>query len=348
MRVLSALLCALTVVFVYLFLRELFPQPWTWTMGALAVAFQPLFGFIGSGVTPDTLLFATSAALFWLLARAFHRGLTPRLGAGIGVVLVLGMLAKLNFLALVPGAALGIALLVWRERRSPALRRAATGAALACAIVVAVSATYVALNETLWNRAAWGGGLSVAAKAATRSGAAPGDPNTLNNQLSYTWQLYLPRLPFMNRQFAGFPPWDLWFKGLIGRFGWLDTTFEPWVYRLALGVTLPIVLLLGAALIRRRKRLRHQWAELLTYAAMAAGLLVSIGVSGVRYRLNTGFEFEQARYLLPFLPLYAAAVAATAIGAGPRFAKPVGALLVTLAAVHGLFAQLLVISRFYG
>ena len=37
-----------------------------------------------------------------------------------------------------------------------------------------------------------------------------------------------------------------------------------------------------------------------------------------------------------------------AIGAGRRLARPVGALLVALAAVHGLFAQLLVISRFYG
>ena len=75
---------------------------------------------------------------------------------------------------------------------------------------------------------------------------------------------------------------------------------------------------------------------------------MSIGVLGIRYRQSTGFEFEQARYLLPFLPLYAAVVAAAAIGAGRRFARPVGALLVALAAVHGLFAQLLVISRFYG
>ena len=43
-------------MFVYLFLRELVPsEPWAATVGALAVAFQPLFGFIGSGVTPDTL-----------------------------------------------------------------------------------------------------------------------------------------------------------------------------------------------------------------------------------------------------------------------------------------------------
>ena len=74
MRVLSALLTAVTVVFVYLFLRELFPDaPWAWTVGGLAVAFQPLLGFMGGGVHPDVLLFTASAALFWALARAFRQ-----------------------------------------------------------------------------------------------------------------------------------------------------------------------------------------------------------------------------------------------------------------------------------
>ena len=81
---------------------------------------------------------------------------------------------------------------------------------------------------------------------------------------------------------------------------------------------------------------------------IVGGLLVSIGVLGLRYRRNTGFEFEQARYLLPLVSLYAAGVAAAALGAGRRFGRPAGAVLVCLAAVHGLFAQLLVISRFYG
>jgi hypothetical protein len=101
-------------------------------------------------------------------------------------------------------------------------------------------------------------------------------------------------------------------------------------------------------LVRRRAGLRRRIPELLTYTAIVAGLLVSIGVLGLRYRRNTGFEFEQARYLLPLLALYGAVVAAAALGAGRRFGRPAGALLVSLAAVHGLFAQLLVISRFYG
>ncbi len=349
MRLMSALLCAATVMFVYLFLRELVPsEPWAATVGALAVAFQPLFGFTGSGITPDTLFFAASAALFWALARAFRHGLTPGRGAVIGAALAVGLLAKLNFIALLPGVLLGVALLVWRGRRGASLRPAGLGAAAACAIPGAVALVYVALNELVWDRTAWGGGVGIAARTAAGTGSHASDAITLVDQLNYTWQLYLPRLPGMDAEFFHFPGWETWYRGFIGEFGWLDTTFDLWVYRVSLLVTIPIVLLAGTALFRRRAALRGRLAEILTYAALVFGILVSIGVLGVRYRQSTGFEFEQARYLLPFLPLYAAVVAGAAIGAGRRFGRSVGALLVALAAMHGLFAQLLVISRFYG
>ena len=349
MRLMSALLCAATVLFTWLFLRELMPsEPWAWTVGALAVAFQPLFGFTASGITPDSLFFAASAALLWALARAFRHGLTPERGAVIGAAVAVGLLSKLNFLALLPGVLLGVVLLVWRARRGGSPRPAALGAAVACAIPAAVAMVYVALNELVWDRTAWGGGVGVAARTAAGTGSHAFDAITLTDQLSYTWQLYLPRLPFMDSEFFHFPGWETWYRGFIGEFGWLDTTFDLWVYRVSLVVTIPLVVLAAAALWRRRAALRERLPEILTYAALVFGILVSIGVLGIRYRQNTGFEFEQARYLLPFLPLYAAAVAAAAIGAGRRFARPVGALLVAFAAVHGLFAQLLVISRFYG
>ena len=62
MRILSALLAALTALLAFLFVREVFPAtPWAWTVGGLAVAAQPMFGFIGGGVNNDNLLFAASA-----------------------------------------------------------------------------------------------------------------------------------------------------------------------------------------------------------------------------------------------------------------------------------------------
>ena len=125
MRIVSALLAAVTTVFVFLFLREVLSEPWTWTVGALAVAFQPVFGFMSSGVNPDALLFAASSALFFCLARAFRRGLTTQRGLAIGLALAVGVFTKLNFYALVPGAALGLGLLA--GARAATARRPCAG-----------------------------------------------------------------------------------------------------------------------------------------------------------------------------------------------------------------------------
>jgi 4-amino-4-deoxy-L-arabinose transferase-like glycosyltransferase len=343
LRLVSALLAGLTTMFVFLFLRELFAERWTWTVGALGVAFQPVFGFTSGGVTPDALFFTASAALFFTLARAFRCGLTVERGLAIGAALAVGALAKLNFLALIPGALLGLGFLVWRTRdRLTAL----PSAGIAAGVLGAVSIAYIALNTLLWDRTAWGGGIEVAATNVANTGEGV-EPIGLAERLSYTWQLFLPRLPFMNDQFEYFPPYATWFKGTIGLFGWLDTAFPEWVYRLALGIVIPLVVLAGVALWQRRAVLRHRWPEILTYLAMVLGVLISIGFSGVRYHKDTGFIFEQARYLMPFLPLYGAAIALAALGAGRRLGRPLGAAFVVLALAHGVFAQLLVIGRFY-
>ena len=142
MRLLSALLAGVTVALVFCFLRELLPgTPWVWTVGALAVAFQPVFGFMSGGVNNDDLLYACGAALFFLVARAFRRGLTPGLGVALGLVAAAGLLTKQSIAGLFPGAALGLAWLVWRtppERR----RTAAASVAAAGAILVVPAALW--------------------------------------------------------------------------------------------------------------------------------------------------------------------------------------------------------------
>ena len=160
MRLLSALIAAATVLSVFMFLRELMPgTPWTWTVGALMVAFQPTFDFVGAGVQSDNLLFLTAATTFWLLARAWRRGLTRGRAAAIGAVLAAGMLTKLTFLALMPGATLTLLLLAWRARGAgsvEALRRIGVAVTVAAAPV----GLYLILNVTAWSRAsALAGGL---------------------------------------------------------------------------------------------------------------------------------------------------------------------------------------------
>ena len=87
MRLLSVLMAGVSALFAFLFLREALPRsPWAWTVGGLGIALFPMLGFMSGVVNPDSMLCAVSAALFYCLARAFARGLTPRLAVWLGVV----------------------------------------------------------------------------------------------------------------------------------------------------------------------------------------------------------------------------------------------------------------------
>jgi 4-amino-4-deoxy-L-arabinose transferase-like glycosyltransferase len=345
MRLLSALLAAGTVLCVYLLLRELLPgTPWAWTVGALAVAFQPTFMFVAAGVQGDNLLFFASAAVLLLLARAFRRGLTVRRGVAIGVVTAVGVLGKLTFLAFLPGIALALLLLLLSAGRNRAVAVRATAAA--AVVVAAPVALYALLNTSVWHRggATAGGvtGTTVAAGAIS-----------IRERLVYVWQEALPRLPFMHDALPGYPPWNLWFHGFVGHFGWLDYAFPGWVYDVAGWIFLLVValaLVAVAATVHARGWAGLAWRRpfALVLLVLVAGLVFVIGWQGVQYRHDTGFTFEQARYLLPLLGLYGLLVALAARGAGRRWGPAVGAALVVLAMAHGLFAELLTISRYYG
>ncbi|MEA2208167.1 MAG: hypothetical protein QOF54_644, partial [Solirubrobacteraceae bacterium] len=77
MRIFSALLGALVVVFTYLLARELAPRrPWLAVLAALLVAYQPMFGFISGAVNNDVGVNAVAAALELLLIRLLRRGVT--------------------------------------------------------------------------------------------------------------------------------------------------------------------------------------------------------------------------------------------------------------------------------
>jgi 4-amino-4-deoxy-L-arabinose transferase-like glycosyltransferase len=350
MRVLSALMAAGTVLAVFMFLREIAPRtPWAWTVGALMVAFQPMFGFMAGGVNADNLLYLASALTFFTLARAWRRGLTGRRSAAIGGVLAIGMLAKLTFLALVPGAALGLVLLAWRARPDgwvTALRRLAIGAGVAAAPV----GLYLLLNATVWSRgSALAGGLS----GVTNSVGAAGSPGGLawHRIFDYAWELYLPRLPFMNHTYfpGGYPLWTIWLDGAIGRFGWLNYGFPAWVYsdlRYLVYVLAPLSLI---GLWRVRATVRPLLGLLACYGAMALVLLAVIGYLSAQSALAPPYLlFAQARYLFPLLALYGLAIVLAAKALPPRWAPVLGGLLVALAMAHNLFAQTLTISRFYG
>jgi hypothetical protein len=110
---------------------------------------------------------------------------------------------------------------------------------------------------------------------------------------------------------------------------------------------LSIVGLAAAALARGRAALRSRWPEALTYAAIAVGLFLFVEVAAYRFQSSNNQFFEQARYLLPLLPFYAALVALAARGFGRRWGPAAGAFMVVLFMGHSLFAMFLSISRWY-
>ena len=340
MRLLSAAMAGATALFLLLFLRECLPgRPWAWTVGGLGAALNPLLGFVSGGVNADALLFAICAALFHALAVVFRRGLTTRRAAWVGAVLAAGIVGKINFYGLVPGALLAVVLAA-RATSGGMNARAARLVGIALGIAVAPYLVMTALDVLVWDRA-----FALARTPAE----APQDHGSIGGQLSYLWQLFLPRLPGQSTAFPEYyPGYELWLKGFVGKFGWVVITFAEWAYRLAAVLLTAVVVLAVRAAARERAVLRRRRAELLGYGAMAGGLLLLIALVALRGWAPGIDGAIQGRYLLPLLPLLGGLLVLAARGAGERWGRAVGVTIVIACAAWSLFGQLLTIAWFYG
>jgi 4-amino-4-deoxy-L-arabinose transferase-like glycosyltransferase len=340
MRLVGALFGAMTALFVFLFLREVLPRvPWAATVGAICVALQPQFAFMSGSVSPDAMLFTVAAAIFLCLARAFNRGLSRRLAVTLGILIAVGFLTKLNFVGLAPGVFVGLVVLAVRGVRSQG-RGALLPPALAAGIGVSPAMLY-ALRNILSNHPTFGILSGIVSSVSAQS---------LFHIFSYTWQLYLPRLPGMTHYFAGIMTYkDIWFDRSVGLYGWMDTMFPLWVDGIALILAGAVALLCGRELLVRRDALRARLPEFGVYAAIMVGVFVMIGVSSyISDAVHHGAPFGEPRYLLPLLPLLGAVITLTVRGAGRRWAPVVGAAMVILFLGHDIFSQLQVIARYYG
>ena len=112
------------------------------------------------------------------------------------------------------------------------------------------SSLYVRAQPPVWQRSAIPGGVGsvpAAAGATRRSTSAKSSATSGSCSCRAVW---------MRHQFAYLPLWKTWFKGLVGRFGWLDYEFPEWVYQVALRLAALVIALAVGELVRRRGALR--------------------------------------------------------------------------------------------
>ena len=337
MRAIGALFAMVTVLALLAMLRELFPDRPLLTGGvALIVAFQPVFTWISGGVNPDAALIPTGAVLFWLIVRAQRRGLTVPVAAGIGLVAALAGLIKLAGLGLVPGAALGVVLLLWKHAPEGRLRPA-----LAAAAGFGIPALiYLVLMGLVWNLPIVPSAVGDAAAAPTGRGSAGA-----SSFATYVWQYFLPRTGGMTDFFhVGWTPKDFWTPLFVGRFGWFDYGFPPNVNNFAFVVYAVIAV---AALVALVPRIRRDALIVVVFAVLTAGVLLAIARVGYPLRASGNFLFEQARYLLPLLGLYAFALGLAFSLLRGRALVAVTSVAVALSSVHLLAAFVLTVRRYY-
>lgn len=352
MRLTSALIGALTVVFAFLMMRELAPgRPWMAVLAALLVAYQPMYGFISGAVNNDVGVNAAAAAVELLLIMILRRGMTVRLGLLTGALLVLLPLVKGTGMSLYPVAGLVFIAVLWRNHSRSDLR-GWLALAVGAAVMVVLSGHILGLQPSTSASAATPGAGSVTANASAVSEAA----HHLPEFASYLWQALLPRLPFMAHHFpppaaAGFvmlndPGFVIFVERGWAAFGWYDVFFPQWVYVVIL-LAMLCTAALGAWAARREWRwVRRHWPELTALLLMPAAVIV--GFEAAYYTpIPRAAIAEFGRYTFPAIAPLAVLVVGALHAFGRRRMLTIGVGLLVAMVALGYASQLLTLTSFY-
>ena len=191
-------------------------RTWAAALGGFAVAFQPMFAQMGGAVNNDVLLFLLATLELYVLARIWRRGMSLTHAVAAGSVLGLGILAKPTMVAFAPVVAALFLYVMVRDRWRLRAIASWSGAALA-PFVLLLMLNYAVFGAT--------GGMDSPAESTTPERGV----FHVREFMSYFWQWYLPRLPFMESDFwsrtyadVSFPLYDLFFKGFWADFGHLE------------------------------------------------------------------------------------------------------------------------------
>jgi hypothetical protein len=341
MRLASALIGALAVLFTFMLARELAPgRPWLAVLAALLVAFQPMYGFISSAVNNDAGVNAAGAALELLLIRMLRRGITVPSGALTGAVLLALPLVKGTGLSLYPVAALVLIAVLWRHHARADVRGWIAFAA--CAVSVGLLSAYVLGG--VHTASAPAGASAISSNASAVSGALHHVPDFL----SYLWQVFLPRLPFMTAHFpaSGYPAYTIFVVRGWGAFGSYTVTFPHWVYVVILIAMVCAIPLSTLAAWREWTWVRRNWLELLVLISMPVAVIV--GFEAAYYTPGTRPVIaEVGRYAFPAIGPLAVLVVGALHAFGRRRMLGVGTGVLVAMIALSYASQLLTLTSFY-
>ena len=335
MRAAGLVFLLMTVTATWLLIGELAGRkPLLQLAGAATVGLQPMEVFISATINPDGLLYAATAVLLWLGVRVLNRGLTPASGAALGAALAVAILAKGTAYAFVPAGALALAVGLFRLRGGRSRLRSLVPAAMAIGLPVLSWLVYARLSERpAVNQVGTGGTFA---------------DFELPGPVGYLWQFYLPKLPVgvpLPETFPDLPAYDYFLQGAWAKFGWLEVTFPPGVY-VVLGL-FTAVILGGGLLALIRRGWRRETATIAFLLLAALGLLGGLHATEYRIMSDQATPLIQGRYLLPLLPLFGVAAAATvALFSGKRRIAGAAVLIGGLVALQ-ILSLGMVLERFY-
>ena len=205
-RWISVVLGTLTVLFAYLLARYVFPDDrWARLLATALVATVPQFTFISASLSNDNMITVVSAAALVCLAALVKRGQGMGIRwwewLGLGLLLGLGALSKLQGLGLLPLAAITFLLYAKRQKEWQTVLQ---GALIVGGCVLIVAGWWYARNVLLY-----------------------GDPFGTENLLNVnglrveavTWQGLIGELRGLQMSF-------------LGIFGWFSILLPSWTYSL--------------------------------------------------------------------------------------------------------------------
>jgi 4-amino-4-deoxy-L-arabinose transferase-like glycosyltransferase len=348
MRLISAIIGALAAMFAFLLVQELVPRrPWAAVLAGLLVAFHPMYGFLSGALNNDIGLDAGAAAVAWLLVRLLRRGLRTRELVGVGVLLGTLPFVKDSAYYLLPLAAFAVLVALWRAEAWKAGRRLANGRRIGVLLAAFVVPYVLAsvLDHAMSPAAPVGGGVNV---AATPGGALSAALHAPLSYLTYLWEVFLPRISGMAPHFVGtgYPAQTIFIRRGWAAFGWYDTFFPGWVYRL-LDVAMLGALVFGVvSLVRNWAWFRRRIPE--TSLVILFPIVIIAAFEAVFYTGSARSVIaEMGRYTFPAL----APLAAMAVGAlwalRRSWVLPAGALLLSAILAFSYASQLLTFTAFF-